>query len=108
MKIPSVIEELIKKGITVELKHSDEYGLYFDMNTYAKSNLHLVLKPDDEDSFIAYLRYNESKEVSADIHSITYLVKECMAGRDYVDHSWSKLMIELGMAQTETTTKVIY
>lgn len=103
MEIPKVIKEIIKKGVIVEIGYSEDYGFHFNMGTHAKSHLHLV-PMKDKNFFKAYMRYDDKCVVESNIESIASCVKDCMYGRDHVDSSWVKIMVECGLATSETKT----
>lgn len=96
MKIPELIKELMDKGISISLLLDKGGDILFDINTGAKSHLHLKYN-EDSDSFIGYRRYGD---VVTDIHSVDDLIWEvhdCMLGRDSVNQAWMNLMVEKGI-----------
>lgn len=105
MQVPEFIEELVKKGIEVTIGFSDKYGIYFDMNTGAKSHCHLVY--NDKNILTAYMRYGEDETIR-DLYDLYWCVKGCMYGRDYINSAWAKILVEEEILKKKTETKVSY
>lgn len=95
----NIIEYFVNKGIHITIDKSEDYGIYYDLNTGMKSHAHMVFHAN----FIKiYMRYGEHNSVditdksSLDevIEEICYIVKGCMYGRDFLNGAWEKLLIE--------------
>lgn len=99
MEILDVVKALVLKGHTISMS-SDNGQVFFDMNTGAKSHLHIYA--DAQNNKVVWkARYDNSGEINLDndveniIEEIASIVKyQCMCGRDYVNSSWVERFIE--------------
>lgn len=79
-----LIMPLLLSGISVETNWNAEDGLWFDLNTLAKSHMYLKKK---DDKWFAHMRYNKVQEVT-EADELAWLYKDCLHGRDYMSSAW--------------------
>jgi len=99
--------EILKAGIPVSIIYKND-GIWYDLNTGAKSHLHIYpVDGGDRGEYIIDTRYDEPHAVHIhQIQDVVWLVRHCMYGRDYANEGWIKLMLEHGVAE-EVITKNI-
>lgn len=91
----SVLEETIqgfvKEGIEVTLVYNKKYGIGYNLNTLAKSEL--IVFPLENNEVLCVRRYDEEKIKAENVEILTlelsYMVKDCMCGRSYVSGLWT-------------------
>lgn len=109
------IDLIVKAGVQVTLVYdTTEHKTYLNLNTETKSHLHLYVDSDDTVTF--KMRYGAVETFNLSdytdehelLEAIGYLVKSCMHGRDYINHSWAELMVNLGILKVNKTVTVSY
>lgn len=112
MNFPPHIEDLVKQGIEITVKFSDDYGIYFDLNTRTKSHVHLVYNEKSEHDdripiYTAYMRYDKEDGIR-DYSDILYCVKYSMCGRDFIAPEWEEILVKEEILKVKYTTTKSY
>lgn len=102
-EVPEFIERLVNEGIEITLKMDKKFGLYFDLDTQAKSHLHLY---KTEDGWLARCRYWEDQ--IEDFDGILSNVHRCLYGRDFMNQKWLDLLVKEGYLERVVQTSVSY
>lgn len=90
----SVLEETIhgfvKEGIEVTLVYDEKYGIGYNLNTLAKSEL--TVYPLNDNEVLCVDRYDENTIKAENVEVLTtelsYMVKDCLCGYSYVSDLW--------------------
>lgn len=108
MQTIDAVKELIRMGLTgIKFEYDKTSDLfYYDLNTGAKSHLHLF-----EDWHVEG-RYNYSNQIEIEEwatmeHILTRLFwefKDCIHGRDYYNTDWMEIGVKLGCAEKKVQT----
>lgn len=89
IEIPEFIEKAVEAGIDVTIQRHAWYGYHFDLNTMAKSHIHIV---KERDKWYALMRYNEKHEVE-DVADLKRLGRHAMHGNDYISSNWAEFLM---------------
>ncbi len=89
IQIDDLIQTIIDHGVRVSVYKRDD-KVVFDLNTEAKSHLHLV---NDGNKWYAETRYNNPSEIF-DFNSVLCEVYGCMYGRPYISDTWRRILAE--------------
>lgn len=99
---PNVLEmfkTLIDHGIEISLFKKTDNTYYADLNTRAKSHLHVC----EKDGVVVFeMRYEKESKISADEDPLALVYQaascyayECICGRDFGSKEWDALCEEL-------------
>ena len=100
----NLIEEMVNSGISVTIEKGTE-GIYYDVNTEAKSYLHLY--PQGGGVYTAKMRYDREETIE-DFDDLCLAVKSCLHGRDYMNQCWLDVLVQEGYLERVVETKVSY
>jgi hypothetical protein len=89
LEIPTFLETAMRQGLRPTVSMDKKYGLMFDMNTMAKSHIHLVMEGN---KWFALMRYDEKHEVE-DVEDLKSLGHRAMYGRDYLSADWVEFLL---------------
>jgi len=111
ISVQDVVKELCKMGISITVEYnSDKDMLYYDLNTMAKSHLHLY------EDFTVLGRYDYKNKIDSD-QEINEILKDlfwefegCIHGRDFCNTNWKEIGVSLGCInkKVETYTETKY
>lgn len=96
-KIYDLVGKLVVDfGVEINLESDVENKLYFNLNTQAKSHMHLYI---EEDKLVVKKRYNEEDSLTLDetvsveeiISWLAYNYTTCIHGRSFGSEAWDKL-----------------
>ncbi len=103
--LPEYINVLVEAGIDVTImQSSDPAGWCLDMNTGAKSHLHLT-RIDGE--WVALMRDNEAALIQG-FNDLLETVRSCMRGYDTINRYWGDLLVRCGLLTLATKTTATY
>lgn len=88
IEMPDFLEELVNAGISPTIHKNDKLGVYFDLNTMAKSEMHLYKK---DNQWRVAMRYDEDHVVE-DADDLKILGRHAMHGRDYINADWAEFI----------------
>lgn len=94
----SVLEETIhgfvKDGIEVTLVYDEKYGIGYNLNTLAKSEL--TVYPLNDNEVLCVDRYDENTIKAENVEVLTtelsYMVSNCMYHRPYLHGAWQNYL----------------
>lgn len=88
--LEETIQGFVKEGIEVTLVYDEKYGIGYNLNTFAKSEL--IVYPLNDNKVLCVDRYSENIIKAENVEVLTielsYTVKDCMCGRSYVSALW--------------------
>lgn len=89
--LEETIQGFVKEGIEVTLVYNEKYGIGYNLNTMAKSEL--IVYPLSDNEVLCVDRYSENTIKAENVEVLTielsYMVKDCMCGRSYVSGLWT-------------------
>jgi hypothetical protein len=93
LSLPPLILTLLQHGITVELLQCKDESILFNVNTGAKSHLHLKLNDDDQ-TFTGLGRYGDEYGHIQTLDDVCSAVHSCMCSRPSVSEPWKQLLLD--------------
>lgn len=89
--LEETIKGFVKEGIEVTLVYNEKYGIGYNLNTMAKSEL--IVYPLNDNEVLCVDRYSENTIKAENVEILTlelsYMVKDCMCGYSYVSGLWT-------------------
>lgn len=114
----NIISFILDKKIEISIKKDQESEeIYFDLNTQAKSWLHLY--PNNDNSFTVRGRYgyettisynnSEEDDFNRVFKELCYEIKHCLHGRDFMNTDWIETLVEQNVLTRtiQVTEKII-
>lgn len=95
LSLPPLILTLLQHNITVELLQGKDESILFNVNTGAKSHLHLQLNDDDQ-TFTGFGRYGDEYGHIETLDDVCSAVHCCMCGRPSIADPWKQLLLDKG------------
>ena len=108
MNIPDFVEELVQEGIEVTLmKDYDDNSIVMNLNSGAKSHMHLAEK---DGQYYVKMRYNQKSEWVESVKDLCWIFLECYRMRDFGNCAWLDLCVKHDILEkkVEVIEKVSY
>lgn len=105
--LPPLVQAVVDRGIEVMIRKDKDGEYYFDLNSSAKSHMHLYLDTSVDGNHLVKKRYEEVDKI-CDVTDLLYSFKGAMWGRDFGHSLWIDWAVEEGVIIKETTTTTSY
>lgn len=102
MVIPNFITDLVKNGISVELRYNEEHSFFYYIEGFYKSGCINIILNGQTGHFEAHARYNETTEIDniSDLVLLNYdwwlRSRDRFDGWAQPDDKWKNLLIKHG------------
>ena len=109
--VEEVIKSLVKRGVRgITVCVSRQGDLFYDLNTGAKSHLHLY------EDFTLEGRYDhkytldayDTEDIEGILTEVFFCFRDCLHGRAYYNDDWMKLGVSLGLVEEQVKTTTAY